>query len=314
MRILLCGDQHITSRKPKNRTDDYFKTVLGKFKQEIDIAIEEDCQCILFPGDLFDSFKENHLVVQEIMYRMQEFTIKYNGFIFAVPGQHDQYYHNDDLSGTPLQTLYAAKVLTIVGKEPVNITNGVAIYGAGWNEEIPEIITPDHLNILITHRMIINDEKLWKEQQEFEWSNHLLLKTKFDLICSGDNHQQFTVSKNKRHLVNLGSMMRSTIAQLNHKPAVVVYDTSTKEIDIIDLEVRPFQDVMMIEKAAKEKERNEKLEAFIHSLKGRSECDEGQLPGEYTTKLNFVEAINAYVEKYEIPESVHTIIKECLED
>ena len=308
MKILLTGDLHITNKKPKNRTDNYFPTVLHKFKQIVDIAIEEQCSVIIQPGDLFDSFKENHLVVQEIMYLMQKFTVNHNGTILAVPGQHDQTYHNDDLAGTPLQTLHAAKVLTIAGKEPINITNDVAIYGAGWNQEIPEILDTTKINILVTHRMIINDEKLWKEQQEFEWSNHLLLKTKFDLICSGDNHQQFTVSKNKRHLVNLGSMMRSNIPQLNHHPAVAVYDTDTREIDIIDLEVRPFEEVMCVEKAEKEKERNLKLESFVHSLKG-TEVREG-----HTTKLNFVDAINTYIEENEIPESVSNIIHECLED
>lgn len=303
MRVLLCSDQHITNRKPKNRTDSYFQTVLNKLNQEVDIAIEENCSIILFPGDIFDSSKENHFVVQEVMYVLQKFTHR-NGRIFAVPGQHDQIYHSDNLAGTPLQTLQASGVITVLTMIPT-IIGDVAFYGAGWKQDIPEITSPKCTNILITHRMILNDEKLWSEQTGADWSNHLMLKTKFDLICSGDNHQQFTNTKGNRHIVNLGSMMRSNITQLNHHPAVVVYDTDSKEIEIIDLDIKPFNEVMQIEKATKEKERNLNLESFVRSLK-KPEDDRGR------TKLNIIDRFNDYMEKNEIPKDVQDSVRGCL--
>ena len=319
MKISCCSDQHWTDRKPKNRTDSYFTTVMGKLKQEYEIAKEEGCSFIIFPGDLFDSFKESHFVVQSIIYLMNSYP---DISALCVSGQHDRKFHNDDLSGTALETLIAAGCVTLLTDDPY-IYNTVAFYGANWAEEIPEIVTPAKLNVLVIHKMILGDERLWEAQEGGTWANHILLKTKYDLVVSGDNHQQFTVSKKKRHLVNLGSMVRSNISQLNHKPAVVVYDTESKEIDIIDLDVRPFQEVMMVERAEKEKERNLALEAFVHSLKDtitpemieqarRLGIDPKELKG-HTSKLDFVEALKTYIEKNEIPESVSSIIKECLE-
>lgn len=302
MLILSTGDLHITNKKPKNRTDDYFSTVLNKFLQIYQIADSEDCKVVIQPGDWFDSFKENHLVVQQIINIIKMYP-KIRTLVCA--GQHDLSFHNPDLKGTALGTLLAAEVVELLTNKPVEIEN-CHIFGASWNEEIPEIKDPSKCNILATHRMII-DEKLWEAQEDATKANHLLLKTKFDYINSGDNHQQFTVHLQKRWLTNLGSMLRSNISQLNHHPAVAVYDTDTREIDIINLEVRPFEEVMCVEKAEKEKERNLKLESFVHSLKG-AEVREG-----HTTKLNFVDAINTYIKENEVPESISNIIYECIQ-
>lgn len=301
MRIMACGDQHWTTRKPKNRIDDFFLTCMGKLKQEIAIAKEEGCECILFPGDLFESFRENHLLVQEVMKILDTF----NGSIIAIAGQHDQQFHNSDLKGTPLHTLETAKYLMIAGKDPIHLTNGVRVYGASWKDEIPEIIDPKCVNILIIHKMIIND-KLWAQQEGHTWANHMLIKHKFDLIASGDNHNGFLSSSKDRYLINCGSMMRSTVAQVNHKPSVAVYDTDQKTVDWIELEVKPISEVMSIEKVEKEKERNASLDAFVESLSGNTH--EG-----HSVKLNFVDRLEGYIEKNNIDEEVANIIFETLE-
>jgi DNA repair exonuclease SbcCD nuclease subunit len=300
MKILCCGDQHITNKKPRNRTDDYYRTVLGKLRQEFQIAKEEECSCVLLPGDVFDTYKENHHVAQEVMKIIQKSQL----MVFAIAGQHDQQFHNPDLTGTTLGTLVTAGVINILSANPTPITNGVAIYGASWNELIPEITTPDRLNILVLHKMIV-DEKLWAEQEGHVWANHMLIQHKFDLIVSGDNHTQFFANKGNRHLINLGSMMRSTIAQLNHRPAVAVYDTDTKEVDIIDLDYKPFDEVMQLDRATKEKEHNENMDSFVKSLKKGS--------GE-VTKLDFVAALKSHIEVNNTDEAIQTILFDCLED
>jgi DNA repair exonuclease SbcCD nuclease subunit len=302
MKALCCGDQHITKKRPKNRTDDYYKTVLTKFEQELLIAEEEDCSCMLLPGDVFDTFKEDHFVTQAITNICRRHPkIK----IFAVAGQHDQQFHNPDLTGTALMTLVTSGVVTLLTKEPI-VFEGIGLYGSDWKGEIPEITTPNLINILVLHKMIV-EEKLWAAQEGHTWANHILIKNKFDLIVSGDNHTQFVASKGEKHLINMGAMMRSTIAQVNHHPAVVLYDSRTKTIDIIDLEVEPIENVMCVEKAEKEKEKNAQLDAFVSSLKD-AELKEGQ-----AIKLDFVGALDDYITENCIEESVADIIYECME-
>lgn len=302
MKILCCGDQHLTTKKPERRLDDYYKTVLNKLQQELDIAESHGCSVVIFPGDVFDGFRENHTIAQDVM----RIIDNYSGRILCIAGQHDQQFHNEELRGTTLGTLIASGHLTLLGSIPI-LLKECAFYGASWKEEIPEIIHPDTVNILAIHRMILGNEKLWEAQEGATWSNHLLLKTKFNLIVSGDNHQQFTTSIRRRHLVNMGSMMRSTIAQENHAPAVALYDSETKEITVIPLIVDSFSAVMNLEKIEKEKERNEKLEVFINSIKGNRK--EGT-----ALQLDFVNMLSNYVADNGIPSDIHAIIKECLED
>jgi len=303
MKIASCGDQHITNRRPKNRTDDYFGTVLDKFEQECQIAVEENCEIVILPGDVFDSYKENHLVVQCIISLMKKYPPLH---FLCVAGQHDQQFHNPDLSGTTLGTLLTHTDLIILLTSKPYIINNTCFYGLSWNEEIPEIITPDCVNILVCHKMIV-DEKLWAQQEGHTWANHILLKYKFDLIVSGDNHKQFTVRKGSQHLVNMGSMMRSTIAQIDHHPAVMIYDTCKQEIFIIDLEIKPFHEVMQIDKATKEKERNEKLESFVHSLKDKP-------IGQRTLCRDFVSSLEEYTTVNDVEQEVQDIIWDCVKD
>jgi exonuclease SbcD len=303
MKILCAGDQHWTTTKPKNRTDDYYKTVLDKLQQECEIAEEYFCKAIIFPGDLFDSFKENHAITQDIINLFKDAHIQ----IFCVAGQHDQKFHNNDLRGTALGTLIAAGVVTLLSRSPYFI-DSVALYGASWKEEIPEITVPNQVNILVTHRMIV-DEKLWAQQEGHAWANHLLIKNKFDLIVSGDNHKRFSASKGSQHLINCGAMLRSSIAQVEHKPAVAVYDTCKNSFEWVELVIKPIDEVMCIEKAEKEKEKNKQLESFVLSLK---DAEFGP-HGEVRIKLDFVDALTKYIEANEVPDDVADIIYELLE-
>jgi DNA repair exonuclease SbcCD nuclease subunit len=300
LNILIGGDQHLTNHKPKNRIDDFAFAVMCKFRAELEIAKENHCGYVIFPGDLTESHKENHGLVQKVMDVLNEYP---KITVLVVAGQHDQKYHNDDLSGTAFQTLITSGYFHLLGPEPYRTEwNKCDIYGASWKQDIPEIVNPEATNILVTHRMII-DEKLWEAQEDFTRANHLLLKTKFDLIASGDNHQRFTASSGKRHLVNMGSMMRSTIAQINHEPAVTVYDCKEKTITVIPLEIDPIDKVMSLDKAEREKDQKNQTSAFVESVKGEV--------GSAKIVLSYAEAVEKELEKLDEDDEVADIIEDC---
>lgn len=297
MKILCCGDQHVTDHRPVNRTDDYFKTVLNKFEQECDIAVEEGCLCVVLPGDVFDTHKETHEVVQKVV----DITLNHSNLIFlCVAGQHDQKYHNTNLSGTAFASFLQHQNIRILDRFPYEFHDAV-FYGASWKDEIPEVINPNKFNILVIHKMIV-DDKLWAAQENFTWANHMLLSHKFDLIISGDNHKQFFVNKGKKNLLNLGTMMRNTTGTVDHHPAVAVFDTETRTADIIDLDYKPIADVMQIDKVEVEKERNQKRDEFEADLKSAQEI-----------KLSFVDALDDYILTNLVDPAIHKIIKDCME-
>lgn len=262
MKILGCGDLHITDQRPANRLDEnYLDTMSDKLDFIFETGDKEDCKIIIFPGDIFNT----HRAKDFLKAFLADKIMNQDAEVLCVFGQHGLRYHSSDRSNTPLNVLHVAEVLSILNEAPYEI-EGINFYGASFGEEIPEVKNPKTFNILVTHRMIIT-EKLWKEQEEFSRASILLKNTKYDLIISGDNHMGFIQTHKDKTLINCGSLMRSSIDQEDHKPFVVVYDTETRENKQIHVPVQNFNDIMNIENAVADKEKTKELEAFIKTLK-----------------------------------------------
>jgi DNA repair exonuclease SbcCD nuclease subunit len=264
-KLLLTGDWHLDIKEPKSRKGNYFKAMVYKMKWIFELALKCKVEAILQPGDLFNY----HDMPDSVKTYWIKFFRHYNIKILTVPGQHDMRYHTSPLKNTPMGVLEAADPLTVLGEDPYTITP-TFIYGAGWNQDIPTIKTSagtrEITNILVTHRMVATSP---------EWPGHkysdtgkLLETTNFDLIVCGDNHKSFITrneSKN-RYVINCGSLMRSKIDQINHRPCVYVYETKNKSIQKYKIPIKSFKDVMDLEELRSEKEKNEELEALIDGL------------------------------------------------
>lgn len=272
MIIIATGDWHLTTATPKRRKDNYWEAQWKKIKFIFDYAKTVGASCILQPGDFTDSHKANDFLKQT-MINWANKRKRYAGWtpIYCVYGQHDMRYHSNELKNTPLRVLEAAKVvnlLGIVGEEFQGPKDNVVIFGAGWNQEIPipGKECDSYFKILVTHRMVYQ-EKLWEKQEEGERAYGLLLRTKFDVIVSGDNHRGFIANKGPKYLINCGSLMRMKSDQLDHKPFIVVIDTDLRTFKKIEIPVQPAEEVFDIEKVKREKARDEKIDAFVTKLR-----------------------------------------------
>lgn len=309
MKIGICGDQHWTGTAPINRIDDYRETVMYKLRYEMNTFLDNGCEIVCFPGDLFDTYKTPYSVCVDVFSILNDSLSFFAAMqLFCVYGQHDQRYHTLGTENTPLGMILAATPnLYLADGDGVWADNEgkVRVYGASWGEPIPEVKDKSAFNILITHRMVIGDKKLWEGQEDYVTAKGLLVDTPYDLIITGDNHQRVIQRDVRgRALVNMGSMMRSSTAQYDHKPAVAIFDTDTKDLRIIDLPIRPSETVFAVEKVAADKERNEKLDLFINALQ----------TDERTTKLDFSANLAAFVAKNAelIDDGVRRELKEML--
>ena len=299
MKFLLTGDWHIDNNKPGRRTDDYWNTVKNKISFILHLAVEEKA-VILQPGDFFNSHKASDFLKRYMIQKMRNLNIT----VLTVFGQHDLRYHSSNIKNTPLGVLQAAGVVDILDFDPIDYT-GVSVYGASWWEEIPKLIDTQRTNILVTHKMIIKDEKLWEGQEDATMGNILLKSSGFDLILSGDNHSHFTIStKTGKHLVNCGSLLRTAIDQSDHVPTVYIYDTVKKTITPHVVPHKPFSEVFDLSKYEAEKERDEKLEAFLTRMTGEVELE----------GLDFIKNMDTYVSQneQEIDEMTLGIIEEVM--
>ncbi|KXH69827.1 MAG: hypothetical protein AM326_01770 [Candidatus Thorarchaeota archaeon SMTZ-45] len=302
MRLLLTGDWHIRNTTPQNRVDDYWATVQDKIRFILHLAEEEECDLILQPGDFYDSHKANDFLKYTMIKRLNNAGIK----VITVFGQHDLRYHSSDIRNTPLAVLVAAKVAyTAPNWDPMHFDNSIYIYGASWHEDIPtNIVDKNGFNILVMHKMVIANEKLWDGQEKYELGNILLRTHPFDLIVAGDNHQHFVLTRKARHLVNCGSLLRSNIDQVDHTPVVYIYDTRTEVMERYWVPCKPFEQVFNLEKVEKEKERNKKMEVFVERLTGKAELE----------GLDFVKNMDTFVRtnKDEIDDDTLEIIEEVM--
>jgi len=276
MNLLFAGDLHITEERPRNRTDEnYFLTQAEKIKQILSIGNKHKAPLFL-PGDIFNHYKKpsNYL----LQFYIQLFS-NYPYKIYGVRGQHDLKLHSTDVEDTALAVLEAAKVIQIVNP----LEDYVCIYRASFGEEIPPVKDKAAFNILITHRMIVHNDKIWEQQENFDYAENLLRKhPEYDIIVSGDNHHYFHAEVQGRHLFNCGSLMRATTAQLEHVPKIVIFDLATKKFQEIPLSVKPIAEVFNLEKVEKEKKERKNFDAFIkglsetttvaHSLKAKLEA------------------------------------------
>ena len=293
MKILITGDWHLTDKQPENRIDDYAEAVLTKLQFIIDTAKELGCCLIIQPGDLFDSPNPSYSLFSKVAKAIKRI---HPIWVATVWGQHDLRYRNK--GDTALKALEISCSGNLLLELNDRFQDPVTIHSAGWEEAVPKPID-GKFNILITHRMIVN-EKIWEGQTDFDYANVFLLKHPFNLIVSGDNHKYFIAEHGKRLLVNCGSMMRSSINQIDHIPTLVFFDTDNPEGWYnIDIPIKHVKEVFNMETVIKTQERDEKLDAFVSGLSENKEMG-----------LSFGDNLSAYMKENKIDSAVKDIIEE----
>jgi len=301
-KILISGDWHIRAINPLNRIGEYKKQQFDKIKWILDLAEKEKCVAIIQPGDFFD----NRKMPEDIKVRYIELFKRFDTPILTIYGQHDLRYHKNKRN-TAMAVLESSGVITILNEDAMEIDDGVHIYGASWEEKFPEVVDTEALNILVLHKMVIEDEPLWPGQKSFTRKNVLLRKeTDFDIFCCGDNHNTFYHNEDDEKLFfNMGSLMRSNIAQVDHKPTIALYDYENGETEIIEVPILPATEVLKIEDVENLKRQDSAFTAFAELLDSDTkeiginfEQNVKQLSVEAKLKTVEEDSINQYIGEY----------------
>jgi hypothetical protein len=100
--------------------------------------------------------------------------------------------------------------------------------------------------------------------------------------------------------------MRSTIAQIDHKPSIYVVDIKDDKIQgiiEIDIPIEPAEKVFRMDSIARENAVDENLVAYIEGLKGHKSQD-----------LLFEDDLNSYVKENNTEDAVIAILEESKGD
>lgn len=293
MDILLTGDLHLTNKTPSNRLDDFEETCLRKLDFVLQTA-KDQASVIFQPGDLFD----NHTVSNDFLIKVFRRIKNSSIYFFTVYGQHDLKHRNKGNTSLDVLAATCPNMILLHSGSQSSFTKDIEVYGSSYGEDIPKINTPDKFNILILHRMII-DEKVWEQQKEFDWGKSFLRRNKFDIIVSGDNHKSFALQEKDQILFNNGSMLRSRIDQVNHKPYIMIYNFETKKYNYVYIPIQNPSEVFRMEEVAREEKRDEKIKAFVDGL------DDDQ---ELGTK--FEDNMHVFIQENNVPKEIANILLE----
>lgn len=243
MKLLYLTDTHIRGTNPKNRIDDYQKTLKEKLREVSNIIKEENIDYVLHGGDLFDRPDVSVSIVSDFAKIFQSFGVP----IYIISGNHDIFGHNPDtLDRTMLGLLCNLGIMNLVNYKKIILEKDIRVELTGapyvysmdessnrGNYIVDEVDNTCKYSIHMTHGFLI-DKPFLKEVP------HTLIddirSTKADITLAGHYHFGFkTVKLDDKYFANPGALIRisNSKAEISRRPKVNII-TLEDEIKIED--------------------------------------------------------------------------------
>lgn len=295
--MILSADLHLRKTPPRARTDDYWATQERKIRFILEQA--QASPPLLVAGDFFHQPRPGPFLEKWVIDLLNEYGVK----PVVVPGQHDLPGHSlDQIGDSGLGVLAAAGVIELLNNQQFStLHNNIYIQGCSYGENPIQTLPSSEkrfVRILLWHHMVINSEPLWPGQVADKALGLLKKYPQFDLITTGDNHQTFAVaSPDGRWLVNAGSMMRMTAAQVDHRPCVFRWEGGRPEQVFLPIE----PDVLDLSGLEEAKARDSRTSAFVERLERQWEIG-----------LDFNKNVEQIMQETDASPEVRDMVRRCL--
>ena len=287
--VIICADLHIRDDQPICRTDDFLAVQTRKLKWLSELQRKHNCP-ILDSGDLFHHWKPSPSLLSYAINNLPD-------EIVTVPGNHDLPSHSMELyEKSGLAVLQAAgKVEVLIDKEYTIGDTAITVSPFPWGYEIVSHTPTPYRKIALCHVMTYQGRKPYPGCKD-PGAGALLRNTKgYDLIITGHNHTPFIIEDEGRLLVNPGSLMRTTAAQIDHKPRVYLYYAEDNTVEPVFV---PIEDnVITREHIDNTEQRDGRIDAFI-----------SRLSDEVETGLSFEHNLESYFSKNRIRQGVQDLV------
>lgn len=226
--------------------------------------------------------------------------------IYAVPGQHDLSYHNlQDIHKSAYYTLIqAGKIKTAPFTNPIiSGTTIVHLYGFPFGQPLlphPNQPTTERktYHIALIHDYCHHGKSTFLNAPEDKTADrHIQTADNYDFLIFGDNHMPFEYKSNNTTVINCGGFYRRTIAEIDHKPSVVIlYSDGTYKRNYV-----PITNDVFIEKQTVPTQSSD-INDFVKYLSNTT-----------TNPLDVEEVIREYVQQNNTPQPIQTEIRRLLE-
>lgn len=294
---ILMSDGHLRETSPECRVDDFMLAQEKKWRFIRELQEKHNNIPILIAGDIYHHWKPSPWLLGWSFRNLPD-------NIIAIPGQHDLPAHSlENVEKSGIQVLADGWKITLL-TEPSVIQldyEDIGVSGFPWGVEFGRASSLYPKNIALIHHLVYKGKEPFPGAEEKGGTAKNIIKQLpgFDLIVSGDNHQTFVERVGKQLLVNPGSLMRSTAAQVDHKPCVFLWRASDNEIEQVFLPID--KNAVSRDHIELEKEKDERIESFVSRLKDNVEIT-----------LSFRSNLDRYTTKNKVRNGVQKIIKECL--
>jgi exonuclease SbcD len=292
MKFILTGDNHFMWDTPICRTDNFRETQVRKMNWLKELQ-EAHNAIIINSGDLTHKYREDRQ--NDFLHMLLPNLPKQ----YSIAGNHDVKYHNiENLPVSTIGILNAVGAINLLGSEPTSFGD-VDVYGFHWGQPITPPLDDTKINIAVTHQMVFAPkDNLAEHISGVPCATLLKDNPGYDLILTGDNHKTFTIEHDGHTLVNPGSLLRITSAQIDFKPSVFIFDSETKKIEQIMI---PIEDVVTNTHNAVSNTTKD-FEAYIEQMKDGVDVS-----------INFQENVDLFLRKHNISDEITKKVLEFME-
>jgi len=294
---ILTADWHIRPDMPECRTDNFLEEQEKKVLFIVDLAKKHKCP-ILIAGDIGNKSQWPNWLLRWFAWAIKEVDV------IAIPGQHDLPNHRiDELDRSAQGVLSITDVVDLRTKVFASKEKDFVLVSYPFSQPLKHHF-PKHIDkilptIAMTHQMIIK-EKLWPDQVAPKGNVILKKYPEYDLILSGDNHEPFVFEYKNRLLVNPGSLMRTTAAQINHKPRVYLWYAQTNKVKPIFIPIK--KGVVSRDHIEQKEEIDERRNVYVKRMKTN-----------YEIGFSYEENLKKHIGKNKVNKNVEERIWEMIE-
>lgn len=281
---ILIADLHLTETPPVARTDDYHAAMARKFEFIQGLVQIHGCP-IICAGDVFDRWKASPWLLQWALQHLPHPMV-------TIPGNHDLPMRSlEHFQRAALYVLGVIDTLYNVGHIRVYAANPLKFEIAGRQVLIlHELVFPQSYASFAETAGGLTPRKVIEK-----YGDH------YDLILTGDNHMPFVERVGDTLLVNPGSLMRITAAQVDHRPRCYLY--YAEDNSVVPVYIPIEEGVISREHLERREERERRVEAYIERMQT-----------DFAVGLSFRQNLEAFFEKNNTPKTIRDLIWEHLEE
>lgn len=259
--MIVTADWHLREDLPVCRNDpDWMQVQADAMKFVVDFANKRGVP-IAIVGDLFHRSHVHPSVVSMFLDVVQRAI-----GVYILAGQHDLPYHsleNITKSSFGNVWLLAQEEKTVL--HPLGRLGRAFHFGELAKEPYDEETSP----FAFVHQLCFESEKVKPPAQDGKIAEDMTdLFPKVKYICLGDNHRHFLWKKKDQKVINPGCLVRQSSDLIDYQPGFYYVDEVRHEVEFVPV---PDQGDVSNAHIVKEKERDDRIEAFISTLEKGTE-------------------------------------------